>query len=65
MNSTQDFKLSIGAGCSLKFDTSDPQVPFVGQDQFTSKLKLILHKHGVLIRNSASEVSPGGGAPAT
>ena len=23
MNSTQDFKLAIGSGCSLKFDTSD------------------------------------------
>ena len=66
MNSMQDYKLSVGqlGACSLKFDTSEPNVPFVGQDQFTSKLKLILHPRGFLIRNSASEVSPGGDQPA-
>ena len=32
MTSTADFKLSIGQECSLKFDTTDAQKPFVGQD---------------------------------
>lgn len=64
MCSTQDFKLGIGTGCSLKFDTTDAALPFVGPDQFTSKIKFLLNRKGIVIRNSASEVSPGGDLPA-